>query len=50
MLVQTLYPPPPLDSGNGSPGWLPIAIVLPVVGALLLVAAAIVYEVSMVLD
>ncbi|KXZ55594.1 hypothetical protein GPECTOR_2g1144 [Gonium pectorale] len=32
-------------SGGGSPSWLPIAIVLPTVGALLLIAAGVVYEV-----
>eukprot|EP00198_Chlamydomonas_reinhardtii_P006519 XP_001695855.1 predicted protein [Chlamydomonas reinhardtii] len=31
--------------GGGSPSWLPIAIVLPTVGALLLIAAGVVYEV-----
>lgn len=31
--------------GGGSPAWLPIAIVLPTVGALLLIAAGVVYEV-----
>ncbi|GFR48855.1 hypothetical protein Agub_g10809 [Astrephomene gubernaculifera] len=31
--------------GEGSPSWLPIAIVLPTVGALLLIAAGVVYEV-----
>jgi len=36
---------PPPDSRSGSPSWLPIAIVLPTVGALLLIAAAVVYEV-----
>ncbi|KAG2501553.1 hypothetical protein HYH03_000060 [Edaphochlamys debaryana] len=33
------------SGGSGSPSWLPIAIVLPTVGALLLIAAGVVYEV-----
>ena len=33
--------------GGGSPSWLPIAIVLPTVGALLLIAAGVVYEVGL---
>ncbi len=31
---------------GGSPSWLPIAIILPVIGALLLVATGVMYEVS----
>jgi hypothetical protein len=45
--TPTLWPLAPQDgSGSGgSPSWLPIAIVLPTVGALLLIAAGVVYEV-----
>jgi hypothetical protein len=39
--------PPPLggDEGGGSPPWLPVAIVIPAVAALLLIASVVVYEV-----
>lgn len=34
-----------MDGSTSTPSWLPIAIVLPTVGALLLIAASVVYQV-----